>query len=485
MRTAPRKEAHSDKGCPRSLRAALRTGETVRCGVVSLCLALVLAGCSSEPQGALERPSATVSATAEPDRSEAEPLAATESATAEPGLSEAPVLPPEGSGAGGHGGDQQGDEEWPRRTLAGMYPHHPERMFQMEQWEGIVSIEPPCVYFYFDPGPKRLWADETRGRLALSLSYPEARFDEDTQTLWYGDIPIAHGDRVLTGGGENYTVGGKQPSDLHLFWNACTAHGLGTSFGLESVEWYCAQGPPDWPSAKQEWQRICVEDTRPRNQRDLLEQQGLAPFAEPPAQGRGPGGPPAVAELMPPPLHGMYPYHPDMEIDLAMLVGILSIEQAGPNFYSERECAYLYVTASSAPQAVLWGDSWKHADPDGQPLAVLLDLPYPQVRFDEDAWALWNGDIGPMGTGDRVIVDPLGPPDFNDTGYGSPKQPHETLINVACDKANARATVLDMKTVEHYCTHDTPVRHQSQCEQAMSLRSQPQTHLALPDKTPE
>ncbi len=176
----------------------------------------------------------------------------------------------------------------------------------------------------------------------------------------------------------------------------------------------------------------------------------------------------------------MHPHHPDMELEMAKLVGILKIEPAGLNDY-ERVCAYLHPTASSTSQGVLWGDLWKHTGPDGRPLAVLLDLPYPQVRFDEDNRTLWNGDVGPMTTGDLIIADPLSPPDFNDTGYGRPKQPHEALINVACDKANAKATVLDIQTVEHYCTHDTPARHQSQCEQAMNLRHLPEYQLTLPE----
>jgi hypothetical protein len=353
-------------------------------------------------------------------------------------------------------------------------------MLPAEEWRGIVSIEPPCVYFHFDTDP--LYGGTMSGRLALSLPYPRVRFDESTQTLWSRDIPISHGDRVLTGGSDgSYTVGGKELHELHLFWDFCTAQGVGTVSGVRSVEWYCAQEPPDWPSAEQGWQRICVEDTRPWNQRDLLEQQGLAPVVEPPSQSRGSGESSSVVELPPPPLHGAFPFHPDMELELGKLVGILLIEPAPRNKDTERECVYLYPTAASAQQTVLWGDTWKYTGPDGQPLAVRLDLPYPLVRFDENAWTLWNGDIGPMTTGDRVIVDPIAPPDFNDNGYDNHKQPHETLINVACNKANAKATVLDIQPVEHYCTNEPPSRHQRQCEQAMSLRDQAQTQLTLPE----
>ncbi len=486
------KDARSNRRHPWPRREALRGEGTVRCGVVAVCLALVFVGCSSGPQADVVQPSATESATDESEQVRAEPQAdvvqpsATESATDE---SEQVRAEPQadGLGAGGHNGSQRDGEGWPRPPLAGMYARHPEMGFPAEGWEGIVSIEPPCVYFIFDSYDSSTnsydWlTGDRRVRIALSLPYPQVRFDESTQTMWSRDIPVSHGDRVLTGGGDgSYTVGGKEPHELHLFWDACSAQGIGVVSGLESVEWYCGQEPPDWPSAQQGWQRICVEDMRPWNQRDLLEQQGFALAGDSPAAGLGTGGPPPVADLPPPPLHGMHLYHPDMELDLAKLVGILSIEPAGRNFYSERECAYLYVTASSVSQAVLWGETWKHTGPDGQPLAVLLDLPYPQVRFDEDNWTLWNGDIGPMATGDRVIVDPSSLPDFNDTGYGSPKQPHETLINVACDKANARATVLDIQTVERYCTHDTPARHQSQCEQAMSLRHQTEYQLMLPE----
>lgn len=393
-------------------------------------------------------------------------------ATVEPEPSSSPVLPPEemGSSVGG---------DWPRPSLAGMYPHHPERMFPGEDHKGIVSIEPPCVYFYSDLND--LSVDGVGRRIALSLSYPRVRFDEGSQTLWNGDIPISHGDRVLTGGADGrLTEGGKEPHELHLFWNACVAQGAGSAFGLKSVEWYCAQEPPDWPPAKQGWQRICVEDTRPWNQQELLERQGLAPVAKPPAASRDPGEPPRDEELVPPPFFGMHPYHPEMELELAKLVGILSIESAGYNDY-ERVCAYLYPTAASAPQSVLWGDLWKHTGPEGQPLAIRLDLPYPQVRFDEDNWTMWNGDIGPMATGDRIIADPIAPPDFNDNGYGNHKQPHEPVLNDPCDRANAKAAVLDIQPAEHYCTYDPPARHQGQCEQAMSLRHQPQSHLMLPE----
>jgi hypothetical protein len=436
-------------------RVAQRTWSAVLRGLGVACLALFAVACSSEQQEQAEvkQPPAVMSGTVEPETSKGQ------------------VLLPE-AGAGSVSGD------WPVPTLASMYAHHPERMFSAEQQEGVVSIEPPCVYFYSDRDG--LSADGAVRRIALSLSYPRMRFDESTQTLWNGDIPISHGDRVLTGGADGRsTQGGKEPHELHLFWNACAAQGAGSAFGLESVEWYCAQEPPDWPTAKQGWQRICVEDTRPWNQRELLEQRGLAPAVNPPAAGLGPGEPPPEAELVPPPFFGMHPYHPDMELQLAKLVGILSIELAGPNDY-ERVCAYLYPTAATAPQSVLRGDSWKHAGPDGQPLAVRLDLPYPQARFDEDTWTLWNGDIGPMATGDLVIADPIAPPDFNDNGYGKHKQPQEPVINDPCDKTNARAAVMDIQTVEHYCTHDPPTRHRTQCEQAMSQNTQHQNHLTPP-----
>lgn len=426
-------------------------------GLGFACLALAAAGCSSgqQEQAAVEQPLATLSATVGPEPSYG------------------PALPPEVA-VGSVGGD------WPMPSLAGMYAYHPERMFPGEEHRGIVSIEPPCVFFYSDRDD--LSADGTGRRIALSLPYPWVRFDESTQTLWYGDIPISHGDRVLTGGADGRTTqGGKEPQELHLFWNACAAHGAGSAFGLESVEWYCAKdlSEVNWTPAEQAQQRVCVEDTRPWNQRALLERQGLAPVLKPPAADRGPGEPPPQAELVPPPFFGMHPYHPDMELELSKLVGVLSIEPAGYNEY-ERVCAYLYPTAATAPQPVLWGGLWKHTGPDGQPLAVRLDLPYPQARFDEETWTLWNGDIGPMATGDRVIADPIAPPDFSDNGYGNHKQPHEPVIGDPCDKANARAAVLDIQPVEHYCTHDPPTRHRAQCEQAMNPDTQIQNHLAPP-----
>ncbi|WP_420434654.1 hypothetical protein [Candidatus Poriferisocius sp.] len=408
------------------------------------------------------------------------------SATATPG-------PPEGSGAVGHEGDLWDGVGWPRPPLAGMRVDYPERMGPSSFFlHGIVSIEPPCAYltnFSAGFGDDSLAIWEGR-RLALSLLYPEVRFDEDNQTLWnpelwddYDDIPIAHGDRVIVSSDPLLEdIGDKEPHELHLFWNACPAHGIASPWGFwTSVEWLCSNRPPEWVWHQgQELERICVEDTRPWNQRDLLEQQGLAPAAEAPAQRLGPGDPPPVAELPPPPLFDMHPYHPDMELELSTLVGIVSIESVPPNYDLEQKCVYLYPTAASAPQSALWGDSWKHTGPDGQPLPVRLDLPYPQVRFDDETWTLWNGDIGPITTGDRVIADPISPPDFHTDGYNTrAKQPHEPQIH-PCRKAGASATVLDIQTVEHYCTHDTPARHQNQCEQAMNPQTQIQNHLTPP-----
>ena len=389
-----------------------------------------------------------------------------------------------------------------------MYLGHPEDFGQTEEWlHAVLSIEPPCAFLtnvsyladvlYPANVLEELGYDSLANwegrRLALSLPYPQTRLDESDQTLWMiwpirskqwsYDIPIAHGDRVIAAPTVNFdTIGGKEPQELHLFWGLCPAHAVAAESSFASVEWLCSNKPPQWVWHEgQELERICVEDTRPWNQRDLLEQQGIASVGEPPVVGIDPGEPPPVAELPPPPLHGAYPFHPDMELEVAKLVGILLIEPLPRTYFSERECVYLYPTAASASQGVLWGNSWKHIGPDGRPLAVRLDLPYPQVRFDEDAWTLWNGDIGPMTTGDRVIVDPVAPPDFNTTlSQSRNKQPHESLTGV-CGKANARATVLDIQPVEHYCTHNTPARHKGQCEQAMSLRNKPEFQLTLPE----
>ena len=442
-----------------------------------MCLTLIFAGCSSGTQAEVEQPSASTSATAESEPSGADRL-------------------PEGTVVGGQEDSGWNDEDWPRPPLAGMYVGHPEDLGLTEGWlHAVLSIELPCAYlthiseeFAYDS-----LANWEGRRLALSLPYPQTRVDENNQTLWSQwpirpkmwsyDIPISHGDRVIAGPTVVFDrIGGKEPHELHLFWDVCPAHAVAVESSFASVEMLCTIKPPEWVWHEgQELERICEDDARPWNQRELLEEEGPASVFEPPTQSRGPSEPPPVAELPPPPLHGAYPYRPDMELELAKLVGILSIEPAPQTHYSERECAYLYPTTAAAQQTPLWGDTWKHTGPDGQPLAVRLDLPYPQVRFDEDAWTLWNGDIGPMTTGDRVVVDPIAPPDFNTTQFQArAKQPHETLIDV-CDKANARATVLDIQTVEHYCTHDTPARHQSQCEQAMSLRHLPEYQLTLPE----
>ncbi len=467
-----RRGVRSGKRCPTPLSAAQGV---IRCGIVLVCIALAATACSSEPQAAVELPSAAVSATAESERDDTDG-------------------PPQGSGAEREEGNAQHDADWQQPPLAGMWVEHPEEMYPTVGWlHATVSIELPCVYLTdvsegFVDESLANWANWKGRRLALSLRYPEVRFDENNQILWNPlwdyDIQIAHGDRVIVSSDPYLEdIGDKEPHELHLFWDVCSAHAVAVPAGLwASVEWLCSNKPPEWVWHRgEELERICVEDTRPWNQRDLLEQQGIAPAVKPPSADQSPGEPPPVAELEPPPFLDMHPYHPDMELELSRLVGILSIEPAPPNYHLERKCVYLYPIAASVPQAVLWGDSWKHTGPDGRPLAVWLELPYPQVRFDEDTWALWNGDIGPMTTGDRVIADPIAPPDFHTDGYNTrAKQPHEPPIH-PCKKAGASATVLDIRTVEHYCTHDTPPRHQSQCEQAMSLRNQPQTRLTLPE----
>ena len=50
-------------------------------------------------------------------------------------------------------------------------------------------------------------------------------------------------------------------------------------------------------------------------------------------------------------------------------------------------------------------------------------------------------------------------------------------------KAHARAEVLDIQTLEHYCTHNLPAQHQAQCEQSMDQQTQAQFHLAPPADT--
>ena len=458
----PRRQAHRDELRTAHWRTALsrafRGGRAKRCGIALVCLMLAAAACSSGKQAAPEQPSTTVLATA--------------------------VQEPNGMGR------PPGGEDWVRPPLAGMRVDHPEEMSGTEGWlYATVSIKPPCA-FLTDVSEElgvESPAEWEGRRLALSLSYPKVRFDARTQTLWNQwmgevDIPIAHGDRVIVSSDPLYeTIGDKEPRELYLFWDACAAHALaapGTFW--TSVEWLCLDKVPGWVWHQgRDRERVCVEDTRPWNQRDLLEQQGLAPSGGSPAVGGKTGDPPPTAEFSPPPFLDMYPYHPDMELELSKLVGVLSIEPASPTYYLERKCAYLYPTTATASQTVLWGDTWKHTGPDGQPLAVQLELPYPQVRYDENTGALWNGDIGPMVTGDRVIADPIAPPDFH--AYGSntrAKQPHEPQLG-PCDKAGASAAILDIQPVEHYCTHNPPARHHAQCNQAMNQHNQTQNQLTL------
>ncbi len=432
-----------------TLRAALLFGAArCRAWVVLVCLALMVVGCSSAERVAVEESGEDL------------------------------LKPPEQV------------EDWPRPPFAGMWVNHPNNVYQAdEKWiYGTVSVEPPCVYL---TNVTNIMAD-TSGvswegrRLALSLIYPDVRFDESTYTLWNPlwryDIPISHGDRVIVGShpyGE--TVGGKEPGDLHLFWDACAAHAYARPVGLwTSLEWLCVNRPSGWVwHLDNELVRMCNEDT-PWNQRELLKEQGIMVDVESSDLDREPSEPPPEVELAWPPFVDTYLYHPDLELELYKLVGVLSVEPAPQNYSPESRCAYLYPTAASDPQAVLWGDSWKHTGSDGQPLAISLELPYPQVRFDEENQALWNGDIGPMVNGDRVIVDPVALPDFNDNGFGRYKHHLDTLGGL-CRKANASATVLDIQPVAHYCTNNPPIRHSSQCDYALNPDTQTKDRLVLPE----
>ncbi len=432
----------------------------VRCVVVLVCLALMAVGCSSAERVNID---------------------------SEPSKNPVPTL--EGGASGGSG--QMGVGDWPRPPFAGMRFIHPEDMFtDDEKWiYATVSIEPPCVYLtnVTDIMPDISRVSWEGRRLALSLLYPDIRFDESTHTLrnprWGKyDIPISHGDRVIVGSRSyDETVGGKEPGDLHLFWDACAAHAFAQPVGLwTSLEWLCVNRPSGWVwHLGNELVRMCNEDT-PWNQRELLEEQGIVVDVESFDLDREPGELPPEVELAWPPFYDMYLYHPDLELELYKLVGVLSVEPAPQNYSSESRCAYLYPTVASSPKSVLWGDSWKHVGSDGQPLAISLELPYPQVRFDEENQALWNGDIGPMVNGDRVIVDPVALPDFNDNGFGRYKHHLDTLGGF-CSKANASATVLDIKPVAHYCTNNPPIRHRPQCDYALNPDTQTQNQLTLPE----
>ncbi len=425
----------------------------VRCVVVLVCLALMVVGCSSAERVAVEE-------------------------------SGEDLLKP-----------SEQVEDWPRPPFAGMWVDYPERSSPLEEtWiYATVSVEPPCVYLTnVAEGGRASSTDRSpvswQGRrLALSLIYPDVRFDEDTYTLWnpWGedDIPISHGDRVIVSSDPlDEMIGGKEPGDLYLFWDACAAHAYARPGGLwSSLEWLCVNRPSNWVwHLGNELVRMCNEDT-PWNQRELLKEQGIVVDVESSDLDREHGEPPLVADLVPPTFFGdMHLYHPDLELELYKLVGVLSVEPAPPSYSPEWRCAYLYPTAASDPQAVLWGDSWKHVDSDGQPLAISLELPYPQVRFDEENQALWNGDIGSMVNGDRVIVDPVALPDFNDNGFGRYKHHLDTLGGL-CSKANASATVLDIQPVAHYCTNNPPIRHSSQCEYAMNSDTQTKDRLVLPE----
>ena len=444
--------------------------------VVFVCLGLVAAGCASDTQDVAQPPTVGVVEPLSPDVSDSAPVdEATDVAVAKrlsPDFSDSvpvdeativavakPLYP-----------DVSDNESWLVPSMPGMWIGHPNTEWNADAVPGVVVIEPPCVYLMHEYG-------KGVERVALELTYPEFRLDHVTETLWRNDTALVTGDRVITSG--SFRV-----REDYLFWNRCTAQ-----------RWHYVDGltPLNCNNPGTKWERSYCEDHE-----ELFgglsfsdcknpatdELSGLCQQIEDATRIQDRGVPPPTDSFPLPELSGMFPYHPDLELELRRLIGIVHFREFDPVNSDRLPCVTVFPTASSTQQTALWGDTWQATEPNGYPLSVLLSLPFPQVRYDQTTKTLWNGDIGPIKSGDRVIIDPISQPNYYAArSYGRYKEYYEQLIN-GCG-ANAEVQVVDIQTVEQYCTNNTPSRHQDQCQQAIQLKQANANPLPYPPQPTE
>jgi len=353
---------------------------------------------------------------------------------------------------------------WLVPSLPGMWIDHPNTSGNFEGEPGVLVIEPPCVYLALGDGE----------RVALELSYPEFRLDHVTETLWFNDTALVTGDRV-------YLNGSAVIGDDILFWNRCTAQRWNHTNLLT---------PLNCENPATTWERSDCEDHE-----ELLEGLSFSDCENPASdelsdicqqienatQNQDRGVPPPTTSFPVPEIHRMFPYHPNLELELTRLIGVIHFEKFDSTDNGDRVCVIVFPTASSTQQTALWGDTWQATEPNGYPLSVLLRLPFPQVRYDPRTRTLWNGEIGPIKAGDRVIIDPVSQPNYYSAdAFGNHKEYYAKLVN-NCE-ANAEVQVIDIQTVKEYCTNNTPPKHQEQCQQAMQLNQANKNKLTYPPK---
>ena len=381
---------------------------------------------------------------------------------------------------------------WPLPSFAGMYPRHPEDGESPDTSReegytphpssefgtpGVLSIEPPCVYVtllhaerYVEGGV----VNDAPYRVALSLPYPLVRLGDNAEILWFGNTPFVTGEWVSmtqhlhykpTSESAFWIRGTEYFSNIVIlrftnyvdfaprhsvrFWNRCAADGFMRVGSLNRMD--CAQRMvPDVRYAE----RDAMYAERPMDfstwcdHRDAVIKRGLVPIADPPS---GDLSVPLLVDLAPPPFYYMHVYHPHLESEVAALMGdptettgMFAIgppsardPRTGTVYETERECVYLYPTRDPTTS---WRDLWQHRNADGQPLAIRLEMPYPQVRYDPNTQTIWNNDVGPIIMSDRVTIKTINEPDFNING----KQPNET-IGGQCPNSNAYAKVIDIQ----------------------------------------
>ncbi|MCQ3812816.1 MAG: hypothetical protein KTU85_00140 [Acidimicrobiia bacterium] len=367
--------------------------------------------------------------------------------------------------------DTSDNQSWLVPSMPGMWIGHPNTDWNADAVPGVVVIEPPCVYVVEVAG------DGEVERAALELTYPEFRLDHLTETLWYNDIALVTGDRVITNGPS-------PANDDYLFWNRCTAQNWNYVNGLTPLN--CEQPGTKWERSYCEFHEeffegLSFSDCEYPASDEL---SGLCQQIEDATRIQDRGVPPPTDSLPLPELHDMFPYHPDLELELTRLIGVIHFREFHPADDGRQPCVTVFPTASSTQQTALWGDTWQATEPNGYPLSVMLRLPFPQVRYDQTTKTLWNGEIGPIKAGDRVIIDPISQPNYYAArSYGDHKEYYEKLIG-GCG-ANAKVQVVDIQTVEHYCTNNTPPRHQNQCQQAIKLKQANTNPLPYPPQPTE
>ena len=204
--------------------------------------------------------------------------------------------------------DVSDNQSWLVPSMPGMWIGHPNVEGNADAVPGVVVIEPPCVYVVEVAG------DGEVERAALELTYPEFRLDHLTETLWYNDIALVTGDRVITNGPS-------PANDDYLFWNRCTAQNWNYVNGLTPLN--CEKPGTKWERSYCEFHEeffegLSFSDCETPASDEL---SGLCQQIENATRIQDRGVPPPADSLPLPELHDMFPYHPDLELELTRLIG--------------------------------------------------------------------------------------------------------------------------------------------------------------------